>query len=210
MEQAEKERLTKMLMLEKGLEIIGKTAIAGVDEAGRGPLAGDVFSAAVILPPGLLIQNLNDSKKVSKKKRDILFDIIINEAISYGIGRATAIEIDNINIRNATYLAMNRAIAQLNITPDYILIDGDNINGLSIEHACIIKGDSKSLSIAAASILAKVSRDKYMEELAEKYPLYNFSKHKGYGTKEHFAKILEFGPCPEHRSSFLKKLYSGE
>lgn len=206
MEQCERERLTKMLEIENELYESGKTAVAGVDEAGRGPLAGDVFAAAVILPEGLLIQGLNDSKKLSEKKRESLYDVIVNEAVCYGIGRATPAEIDELNIRNATFLAMNRAISSLLTRPDYVLIDGDGMKNLEIPHRCVIKGDSVSMSVAAASILAKVLRDRYMKDLSLKYPDYSFQKHKGYCTKEHVEKVLQYGPCPEHRQSFLKKM----
>lgn len=205
MENNEMERLLGMFSYEKGLKIIGYKNIAGVDEAGRGPLAGDVFAAAVILPDGLMIEGLNDSKKLSEKKREVLFDTITENALSWAVGRATVEEIDKHNILNATYLAMNRAIESLKISPCYVLVDGNSIKGLDIPHKCIVKGDMKSMSIAAASIIAKVSRDRYIKQLSDIYPLYNFAKHKGYGTKEHIAAILEYGPCPIHRKTFLKK-----
>lgn len=202
----EEGRLSDMLLYEKGAKAMGYKLVCGVDEAGRGPLAGNVFAAACILPEDYFPEGLNDSKKISPKKRDYFYDDIIKNAISYGIGMSTVNEIDNINIRNATYLAMRRAIENLLVTPDYALIDGENINGLDTPHMCVIKGDSKCLCVAAASILAKVSRDRYMIELSDKYPDYNFSKHKGYGTKEHCEKILQFGPCEIHRRTFLRKL----
>ena len=181
--------------------------ICGVDEAGRGPLAGPVCAAAVILPFGVVIDGLDDSKKLSEKKRDKLYDVITSVAVSYGIAMVPPERIDQINILNATYEAMNSAIAQLQPSPDIALIDGNRNEGLTFNSRWIVKGDSKSASIAAASILAKVSRDRYMYRMAEKYPQYMFDKHKGYGTKLHYAKILEFGPCDIHRITFLKKMH---
>ena len=184
----------------------GYAVVCGIDEAGRGPLAGAVFAAAVILPDGLVIDGLNDSKKLSEKKRDLLFDIIKENAVSYGIASASAAEIDELNILNATMLAMRRAADMLTPAPDAALIDGNTSRGFSIHTQTLVKGDSLSPSIAAASILAKVSRDRYMAELAEKYPEYNFAGHKGYPTKEHMDLVRKLGPCPEHRRSFLKFL----
>ena len=184
----------------------GFKVICGIDEAGRGPLAGPVYAAAVILPVGLEIDGLNDSKKLSEKKRDKLFDVICEKAISYSIGIATEQEIDEINILNATFLAMRRAVEGLSVTPDYALIDGNQHPGLSIADETVVKGDGKSMSIAAASILAKVSRDRFMLQLAEKYPEYCFEKHKGYGTKLHYEMIEKYGVAPIHRRSFLKKV----
>lgn len=187
----------------------GYKTVCGIDEAGRGPLAGPVYAAAVILPAGLEIEGLDDSKKLSEKKREMLFDIICEKAIAYSVGIATEKEIDEINILNATFLAMKRAVEGLDIKPDYALVDGNrypNINS-DIKEEVVVKGDAKSMSIAAASILAKVSRDRFMLEMTEKYPEYCFEKHKGYGTKLHYEKILEFGPSPIHRMTFLKKLY---
>lgn len=185
----------------------GYKLICGIDEAGRGPLAGDVFAAAVILPAGVEIEGLNDSKKLSEKKREALFDVIIEKAVSYGIGRASAEEIDEINILNATFLAMRRAISVLNQTPDFCLVDGNqNIRELSLPQQPVIKGDSLSPSIAAASILAKVSRDRYMKEITKDYPQYAFEKHKGYGTKLHYEMLEKHGISDIHRKSFLKKL----
>lgn len=189
---------------------MGYENICGVDEAGRGPLAGDVFAAAVILPKGYILEGLNDSKKLSEKKREALFDIIKKDAVAYSIQTASVSEIDEINIRNATYLAMRRAIFSLGTPAEYALIDGDCITELSLPHQCVIKGDAKSLSIAAASILAKVARDRYMKELSEKYPEYLFGKHKGYGTALHTELIKKYGPCPEHRRTFLKKILKGD
>ena len=206
MKQEELERLVNMLTYERAVTALGYSNICGVDEAGRGPLAGDVFAAAVILPDGYILEGLNDSKKLTEKKREALYDVIISDAVAYSIKTATVEEIDKINIRNATYLAMRRAISSLNIPADYALIDGDCITELSLPHQCVIKGDSKSSSIAAASILAKVSRDRYMKKMAEEYPEYMFEKHKGYGTALHTQILKEIGPSPVHRKSFLKKI----
>ena len=185
----------------------GISPICGVDEAGRGPLAGPVCAAAVILPRGLEIPGLNDSKQLSEKKRDALYDVITEKALAYGISFASVEEIEALNILNATYLAMNRAISMLKITPALALIDGNRNAGIEINSRCIVKGDSRCASIAAASILAKVTRDRYMYEMAEKYPQYGFDAHKGYGTKAHYAAIREFGPSEIHRMSFLKKMH---
>ena len=193
--------------IEDELKLRGIGAICGVDEAGRGPLAGPVCAAAVILPEHLQIPGLNDSKKLSDKKRRDLFPIIKEQAIAYGIAFATVEEIDEINILQATFLAMERAVAQLNGQADFALIDGNREPKLDIESMAVVKGDSRSASIAAASILAKVTRDDYMEELASKYPQYGFEVHKGYGTKRHYQALEEFGMCPAHRRSFLKKFY---
>lgn len=193
--------------IEDELKLRGIGAICGVDEAGRGPLAGPVCAAAVILPEHLQIPGLNDSKKLSDKKRRDLFPIIKEQAIAYGIAFATVEEIDEINILQATFLAMERAVAQLNGQADFALIDGNREPKLDIESMAVVKGDSRSASIAAASILAKVTRDDYMEELAAQYPQYGFEVHKGYGTKRHYQAIEQFGMCPAHRRSFLKKFY---
>lgn len=193
--------------IEDELKLRGIGAICGVDEAGRGPLAGPVCAAAVILPEHLQIPGLNDSKKLSDKKRRDLFPIIKEQAIAYGIAFATVEEIDKINILQATFLAMERAVAQLNGQADFALIDGNREPKLDIESMAVVKGDSRSASIAAASILAKVTRDDYMEELASQYPQYGFEVHKGYGTKRHYQALEEFGMCPAHRRSFLKKFY---
>ena len=182
--------------------------LCGVDEAGRGPLAGDVYAAAVILPADCMIEGLNDSKKLSEKKREALYDEIIQKAVDYSIATASVEEIEKYNILNATFLAMKRAVEGLKKTPQMVLIDGNRDPGLDIETKCIVKGDGTSASIAAASILAKVSRDRYMQEIAKKYPEYEFEKHKGYGTKLHYQKLDEFGESPVHRHSFLKKYYS--
>lgn len=181
--------------------------IAGVDEAGRGPLAGPVYAAAVILPSDFYSEEINDSKKLSEKKREVLFDVICENALAYSISSVSAQIIDEINILNATFLAMKQAVDGLGIVPDFVLIDGNRSKGLTLPHECVVKGDAKSQSIAAASILAKVARDRYLkEELAVKYPEYLFEKHKGYGTKLHVEKLLKFGPCLEHRKTFLTKI----
>ena len=186
----------------------GYKVICGIDEAGRGPLAGPVHAAAVILPLGLDIEGLNDSKKLSEKKREQLFDIICEKAIDYSIGVATEKEIDEINILNATFLAMHRAVEGLKIKPDYALIDGNQYPKIPfVIEETVVKGDAKSMSIAAASILAKVSRDRFMLEKTKEFPQYQFEKHKGYGTKLHYEMLAEYGPSPLHRMSFLKKLY---
>ena len=179
----------------------------GVDEAGRGPLAGPVCAAAVILPENFELLGLNDSKKLSKKKREKLYDHIIEHAVSYGIAFATPDEIDALNILGATYLAMNRAVEQLNPVPAVRLIDGNRNAGIQGASVCVVGGDAKCASIAAASILAKVTRDRFMIDLAVKYPQYDFAKHKGYPTALHYERIREYGPCPEHRMSFLKKMH---
>ncbi len=187
---------------------MGYVNICGVDEAGRGPLAGPVYAAAVILPLGLEIEGLNDSKKLSEKKREQLFPIICEKAVAYSVGFATESEIDEINILNATFLAMKRAVEGLKIKPDYILVDGNRYPKIGdAKEEVVVKGDAKSMSIAAASILAKVSRDRFMLEKTKEYPQYEFEKHKGYGTKLHYEKLAEFGPSPIHRMTFLKKLY---
>lgn len=185
----------------------GFEVICGIDEAGRGPLAGPVYAAAVILPKGHIVEGVNDSKKISEKKRDLLFDKIIDECVCYSIGTASEQEIDEINILQATFLAMRRAVAGLEIKPDIALVDGNKKPGLDIAELTIVKGDSKSANIAAASIIAKVSRDRYMLEMAEKYPEYQFEKHKGYGTKLHYEMLEKYGISPIHRKTFLKKLF---
>jgi ribonuclease HII len=203
--EEEELRLIQMWDIEKSLFEQGYELVAGVDEAGRGPLAGDVYAAAVILPKGLIIPSLNDSKKLSEKKREALYDVICSEAVSYSVATASVEEIDLYNIRNATYLAMNRAINSLSQKCDYVLIDGDAVTNCEYPHECVVKGDSKSASVAAASILAKVSRDRYMTLLAEKYPEYMFEKHKGYGTALHIEMLKKYGASPVHRKTFIKK-----
>ena len=181
--------------------------VCGVDEAGRGPLAGPVCAAAVMLPPGLAIPGLNDSKKLTDKKRRELYDVIIREAVTYGVAFASETEIDEINILQATFLAMERAMQKLSPQPELALIDGNRAKDFGLPVRTIIKGDSLSASIAAASILAKVTRDRLMEEYDAQYPQYGFAVHKGYGTRRHYEALREFGPCPIHRQTFLKKFY---
>ncbi|MBE6720485.1 MAG: ribonuclease HII [Ruminococcaceae bacterium] len=195
------------LQYENNAKLMGFTAVCGVDEAGRGPLAGPVYAAAVILPDGLIIPGVNDSKKLTEKKREALFDVIKSYAVSFSVATANEKEIDELNILQATYLAMRRAVEGLSVPADYAMIDGNRIPPLSIPAECIVKGDGKSMSIAAASILAKVSRDRYMLKIAEKYPQYQFEKHKGYGTKLHYEMLDKYGPCEIHRQSFLKTWY---
>lgn len=180
----------------------GYGIVCGTDEAGRGPLAGSVYAAAVILPLGYEIEGLNDSKKLTEKKREKLFDIIIRDAVSYGIAEATAQEVDELNILNASLLAMRRAIAMLDPQPDFVLVDGNQTRGFTIPVRAIVKGDALSPSIAAASILAKVSRDRSCLELDRLYPAYGFAKHKGYPTKDHYEAIRLHGITPAHRQSF--------
>jgi len=191
--------------IERELSAEGYFTICGVDEAGRGPLAGPVFAASVILPFGVSLPGLNDSKKLSGKTRARLYDEIIKTALAYGVASADHTEVDSLNILNATFLAMKRAVGMLAAAPDIALIDGNRDPRLGITGRCIVGGDGKSASIAAASILAKVSRDAYMLEMAQKYPQYSFEKHKGYGTKLHYEKLLEFGPSEIHRATFLRK-----
>ncbi len=187
---------------------LGIKYICGVDEAGRGPLAGPVFAAAVILPDDYEIEGLNDSKKLSEKKRELLFDEIIKHAVAYSIQSVDQKKIDEINILEATMLAMKNAIESLSAEPQYAFVDGNKIpKDLQIPTEFVIKGDATSASIAAASILAKVSRDRFMLEMDKKFPEYCFAKHKGYGTKLHYEKLKEFGPCELHRLTFLKKMH---
>ncbi len=203
--EEEAARLRGMWDIENTLFAEDFDVIAGVDEAGRGPLAGDVYAAAVILPKNLIIEGLNDSKKISEKKRDALYDVITEKAVAWAVATASVEEIDEYNIRNATYMAMNRALEALKTKIDYVLIDGDCIKDCLYPYSCVVKGDSKSASISAASILAKVTRDRYMLSLAEKYPEYQFEKHKGYGTKLHIEMLKEHGASPVHRKTFIKK-----
>ena len=181
--------------------------ICGVDEAGRGPLAGPVYAAAVILPRGLVIEGLNDSKKLTEKRREALYDEIVGKAIAFGVAFASVEEIEEKNILEATFLAMNRAIEQLSPAPELALIDGNRNTGIRFPSRCVVKGDARCADIAAASVLAKVTRDRYMLEMAERYPEYRFEQHKGYGTALHYEALREHGPSPIHRMSFLKKLY---
>ena len=199
--------MTELWELENEIYAEGFSLICGVDEAGRGPLAGPVYAAAVILPRDAVIEGLNDSKKLTEKKREALFDVITERALTYGIASASVEEIEEFNILNATFLAMNRAIEKLDTVPELALIDGNRSTGIALPSRCVVKGDSRCADIAAASILAKVSRDRYMLTLAEKYPQYHFEQHKGYGTKLHYEALREYGPSPEHRSSFLRRMH---
>ena len=199
--------MTELWTLENEIYDEGFTLLCGVDEAGRGPLAGPVCAAAVMLPRGLVIEGLNDSKKLTEKRREELYDVIRSESVSYGIAFASVEEIETLNILGATFLAMNRAIEQLSPAPELALIDGNRTKGIEVPARSIVKGDSKCADIAAASVLAKVTRDRYMLEMAEKYPQYRFEQHKGYGTKLHYEALREYGPSQIHRMSFLKKLY---
>lgn len=199
--------MTDLWKLENEIYGEGYRLICGVDEAGRGPLAGPVYAAAVILPRGLVLEGLDDSKKLTEKKREALFDPILEQAIAYGIASASVEEIETRNILNATFLAMNRAIEKLSPVPALALIDGNRNTGIAFPSRCVVKGDAKCADIAAASVLAKVSRDRFMLEMARQYPQYRFEQHKGYGTKLHYDMLREYGPSPIHRMSFLKKLY---
>lgn len=203
----EKERMESMLAFDESVYSRGITVFAGVDEAGRGPLAGDVYAAAVVFERGCVIEGLNDSKKLSEKKREALFDIIKERAVSWSVGTASVAEIEETDILSANFLAMRRAVEGLSVKPELILTDGNlKIRGLEDVCEAVVKGDAKSLSIAAASILAKVSRDRYMMKMAEKYPEYEFEKHKGYGTARHRELIKAYGPSEIHRKSFLGKI----
>lgn len=193
---------------ERACRAEGFTTVCGVDEAGRGPLAGPVCAAAVILPQDLEIEGLNDSKKLTEKRREALYDVIVREAVAYGIAFADEKEIDEINILQATFLAMRRAVEQLSVRPSIVLVDGNREPDLGdLPVKTIVKGDSLSANIAAASILAKVTRDRFMLEQDAIYPQYGFAVHKGYGTKAHYAALTQYGACPIHRRSFLKKFY---
>lgn len=200
--QAEKERIEAMREFEEKYESF--SYICGIDEAGRGPLAGPVVAGAVVLPKGKRILYINDSKKLSEKKREELFDVIKEEALSFGLGIVSPERIDEINILQATYEAMREAVNKLSVSPDILLNDAVTIPGIDIRQVPIIKGDAKSLTIASASILAKVTRDRIMAEYDLQYPEYGFAKHKGYGTKAHIDAIRQFGPCPIHRKTFIK------
>lgn len=206
MKEKELERLTKIKEIENEIYAKGEVhTIAGIDEAGRGPLAGPVVVAAVIMPKDSMIEGVNDSKKVSEKKREMLYEQIINEAISYNVGIIDQKEIDKINILNATKEGLTQAVKGLEVKPDEILVDAlTKIDTIGIPYISIIKGDAKSYSIAAASIIAKVTRDRIMRQWDEIYPQYGFSKHKGYGTKMHIDAIKQYGICPLHRLSFVK------
>lgn len=192
--------------IEEDCFVRGFAVVCGVDEAGAGPLAGRVYAGAVILPRGWDAPYLNDSKKVTEKRREVLYEKITQEAVAWSVAWADEKEIDEINILNARMLAMERAIQGLSERPDLALIDGNRSTGITVPNQTVVKGDSKSASIAAASILAKVARDRYMLEMAERYPQYAFEKHKGYPTKLHYERLRQYGPCPIHRQSFLKKL----
>ena len=194
--------------VERALHREGFALVCGADEAGRGPLAGPVCAAAVILPEGVELPGLNDSKKLTEKKREALFPLIEEKAVAYGIAFASVEEIERMNILAAALLAMDRAIGQLSPAPDLALIDGNTVRGISIPARSVVGGDGKVAAIAAASVLAKVTRDRLMAELAAQYPQYGFEKHKGYGTKEHYAALEKYGPSPVHRPSFLKKFYA--
>lgn len=196
--------------IERSCKEQGYQLICGADEAGAGPLAGPVYAGAVILPEGLILEGLNDSKKVTPKRRDRLFEEIQEKAIAWAVASVDEKEIDAINILNARMKAMELAIQALKPAPDYALIDGNRDKGITIAHETVVKGDSRSANIAAASILAKVSRDRYMEDMAKLYPEYEFERHKGYGTKLHFELLMKYGPCPIHRRSFLKKLEAAQ
>lgn len=207
MKEKELERLTELKEIENNLYKEGIETICGIDEAGRGPLAGPVVVAAVIMPRESIIEGVNDSKKVSEKKRELLYEKITEEAIAWGVGIIDQKEIDEINILNATKKGLTLAIKELKIKPDRILVDALNgIDTLGIPYTSIIKGDAKCYSIAAASIIAKVTRDRIMRQWDEIYPMYGFEKHKGYGTKAHIEAIKEYGLCPLHRLSFTKNI----
>ena len=199
--------MTDMWENERRIASLGYAAICGCDEAGAGPLAGPVYAAAVILPFGEFIDGLDDSKKITEKKREALFSIIKDRAAAFAVSSVSAAEIDEMNILNARMLAMRRAVALLPEKPGFVLIDGNCGRGFELPHECIVGGDGLSANIAAASILAKVSRDEYMRRLNDEYPGYHFDRHKGYGTKLHYAALDELGPCPEHRMTFLRKYY---
>lgn len=202
-------KFCEMQAYEKRLKINGCQVIAGLDEAGRGPLAGPVVAAAVVLGDTFDVLGIDDSKKLSATQRENLYEQIVDRSEAYGIGMASVEEIDQLNILNATKLAMKRAIENLGINPDHLLIDALNLDAVKTDQTAIIKGDQKSLSIAAASILAKVTRDKLVEEISEHYPKYGFAQHKGYGTKAHCEAIIEFGPTILHRKTFIKNLITG-
>ena len=202
--------MTDLWAIENSFFEQGYPIICGVDEAGRGPLAGPVCAAAVILPPNLNLPGLNDSKKLTDKKRRELAPLIKEKAIAYGIAFADHKEIDEINILQATYLAMERAISQLAVRPDMALIDGNRAKNFGLPVTTVVHGDALSASIAAASILAKVTRDDYMDEMSKQYPAYGFEVHKAYGTKAHYEALRQFGPSPIHRMTFLKKFYGNQ
>lgn len=207
MKEKELERLNELKKIDMSVFDEGYNYICGIDEAGRGPLAGPVVVAAVVMPKDSMIEGVNDSKKVSEKKREKLYDLILEEAISYGVGIVDQTEIDRINILNATKAGLTQAVSSMKKKPDVILVDALNgIDTCGIQYRSIIKGDAKSYSIAAASIIAKVTRDRIMREWDKIYPQYGFEKHKGYGTAAHIAAIKEYGLCPLHRHSFVKNI----
>jgi len=207
MKEKEEQRLIELKQIEEDIYESGTQWICGIDEAGRGPLAGPVVVAAAIMPRYSMIEGVNDSKKISEKKREKLYDLIINEAISYGVGIIDQQEIDRINILNATKEGLTMAIKELKIRPDRIIVDAlQGINTLGIPYNSIIKGDAKCYSISAASIIAKVTRDRIMRQWDKIYPQYGFAQHKGYGTAAHIAAIKEYGVCPLHRKSFVKNI----
>lgn len=193
-------------LIEQEVREQGHCDICGVDEAGAGPLAGRVYAAAVILPHRLVLPHLNDSKKVTEKRRDLLYDLILEHAVAWSVAWADEREVDELNILHARMLAMERSIKALTIKAPFALIDGNKSIGITAQNQTVVKGDEKSASIAAASILAKVSRDRYMVEMAKLYPNYAFDQHKGYPTKLHYERLLQYGPCPIHRRSFLKNV----
>lgn len=199
--------MTDLWEIENAVAEEGFAPVCGVDEAGRGPLAGPVCAAAVVLPRGLVIPGLNDSKKLTERRREALYDVITAQALAYGVAFASEREIDELNILQATYLAMNRAIAAMGTAPALALIDGNRNAGIAVPSRCVVGGDGKCASIAAASVLAKVTRDRYMLELDARYPGYGFAKHKGYGTAAHYAALREKGPSEVYRRTFLKKMH---
>ena len=199
--------MPELWTMENEIYEAGFSPLCGVDEAGRGPLAGPVCAAAVILPRGLEIKGLNDSKKLSEKKRELLYDRICEKALAYGIAFAEVEEIEALNILGATFLAMNRAIEKLAVKPALALIDGNRNSGILTESRCVVQGDAQCADIAAASILAKVTRDRLLRKMAEEYPQYGFDKHKGYGTKQHYEAIRTYGVTPYHRPSFLRRMH---
>lgn len=205
-EAAELERINRMREIEKGLREKGYRLVAGIDEAGRGPLAGPVVAAAVILPEDFFLAGVDDSKKLSPRRREALYQSIIAAAVSYGVGMVDNCEIDRINILQATYRAVAAALEDLGQKPDCLLLDAITLPGCSLYQQSVVKGDQKCLSVAAASIIAKVTRDRFMEGLHRRYPMYNFLQNKGYGTREHVEAILKYGPCPYHRNTFIQNI----
>ena len=205
-EAAELERINRMRVIEKELKKKGYRLVAGIDEAGRGPLAGPVVAAAVILPEDFFLAGVDDSKKLSPRRREALYQSIIDGSVAYGVGMVDSCEIDRINILQATYRAVGIALENLGQKPDCLLLDAMTLPGCSLYQQSVVKGDQKCLSVAAASIIAKVTRDRFMEELHRRYPVYNFLQNKGYGTSEHVEAILRYGPCPYHRRTFIQNI----